>query len=157
ADVLYFVGDDTPDGAQYVRPNVSPDANPRIATFDSPAMPPGFDFDLVNADVLLSRARIVDGAIVLDGGATYRMLVIPDDADAMTPGLAVRLRELVREGMVLLAPRPTLSLGTKDRPDAPFDAVVAELWGDSPVSPDGRRVGAGRVYSGVTIRHVLDD
>ncbi len=157
ADVLYFVGDDTPDGAQYVRPNVSPDANPRIATYDSPAMPPGFDFDLVNADVLMNHARIVDGAIVLDSGSTYRVLVIPDEADAMTPALAARLRELVRQGMVLLAPRPVLSLGLRDHAPAAFDAIVAELWGDAAVPPDGRRVGAGRVYSGVSLRHILDE
>jgi hypothetical protein len=158
ADVLYFVGDDTPDGAQYVRPNVSPEASPRIATYDSPAMPAGYDFDLVNADVLINHARVVDGAIVLDSGTSYRVLVIPDDADTMTSELAVRLHELVREGMMLLAPRPAVSLGLRKPAEAgpAFDEIVAELWGDGPVPPGGRSVGNGRVYSNVPIQRVLD-
>lgn len=158
ADVLYFVGDDTPDDAQYVRPNVSSEASPRIVTYDSPAMPAGYDFDLVNADVLINHARIVDGTILLDSGTSYRVLVIPDDADTMTPGLAVRLRELVRQGMVLLAPRPSGSLGLQKPTDtAPaFDEILDELWGNEPMPPGGRSVGDGRVYSNVPIRQVLD-
>jgi len=158
ADVLYFVGDDTPDDAQYVRPNVSSEASPRIVTYDSPAMPAGYDFDLVNADVLINHARVVDGAIVLDSGTSYRVLVIPDDADTMTPELAVRLRELVRQGMVLLAPRPSGSLGLRKPADtAPaFDEILDELWGNEPMPPGGRSVGDGRVHSNVSIRQVLD-
>ncbi len=158
ADVLYFVGDDSPDGAQYVRPDVSPDASPRIATYDSPAVPAGYDFDLVNAEILLNNTRVVDGAIVLDSGTSYRVLVMPDQVDALTPELAARLRGLVRNGMVLLAPRPTRSLGLRNSADAElvFAAAVEEVWGNDAIPAAGRSVGDGRVFSGVPIHSVLD-
>jgi hypothetical protein len=121
-------------------------------------MPAGYDFDLVNADVLINHARIVDGAILLDSGTSYRVLVIPDGADTMTPELAARLRELVRQGMMLLAPKPSAALGLRKPADtAPaFDEIVDELWGNEAMPPGGRSVGDGRVYSNVPIGHVLD-
>jgi (4-O-methyl)-D-glucuronate---lignin esterase len=158
ADVLYFVGDDSPDGAQYVRPDVSPEASPRIVTYGSPVIPAGYDYDLVNADILLNHSHVADGAIVLDSGASYRLLVIPDAVDALTPALAARIRDLVRDGMLLLAPKPTRSLGLGNEPDArsTFAADVEELWGAAPIPAQGRKLGAGRVYSAVSIQQVLD-
>src|SRR3546814_20161255 len=76
ADVLYFVGEDSPNQAEYFRPDVSPDTNPRIGRYFDPKVPAGYQYDLVNAEVLLTRARIEDGRIVLAHGASSRMLVI---------------------------------------------------------------------------------
>src|SRR3546814_2892699 len=90
--VLYFVGEDSPNQAEYFRPDVSPDTNPRIGRYFDPKVPAGYQYDLVNAEVLLTRARIEDGRIVLANGASYRMLVIPDGIDGMTPTLAAKLR-----------------------------------------------------------------
>src|SRR3546814_21027699 len=67
----------------------------------------GYQYDLVNAEVLLTRARIEDGRIVLANGASYRMLVIPDGIDGMTPTLAAKLRTFVDQGMAILGTRPT--------------------------------------------------
>lgn len=158
ADILYFIGEETPDGAQYVRPNASPEANPRIASHDKPAIPAGYDFDLVNADVLLNRSRVVDGAIVLDNGASYSMLVIPDQVEALTPELAARLRDMVQAGMVLLSPRPSRSLGMRNFPEArsAFDDAVADLWGETTPPAGGRSVGEGRVFTNTSVRSVLD-
>lgn len=68
ADVLYFVGEDSPNQAQYVRPDVSPDTNPLIGHVFDPAMPDGYNYDLVNAEILLTAATVRDGRIVLPGG-----------------------------------------------------------------------------------------
>src|SRR3546814_7552056 len=109
ADVLYFVGEDSPNQAEYFRPDVSPDTNPRIGRYFDPKVPAGYQYDLVNAEVLLTRARIEDGRIVLANGASYRMLVIPDGIDGMTPTLAAKLRTFVDQGMALMGTRPTRS------------------------------------------------
>src|SRR3546814_2012200 len=53
ADVLYFVGEDSPNQAEYFRPDVSPDTTPRIGRYFDPKVPAGYQYDLVNAEVLL--------------------------------------------------------------------------------------------------------
>lgn len=92
ADVLYFVGEDSPNQSEYVRPQVSPDTHPKIGVHFDPQVPAGYQYDLVNAEVLLTRAKVKDGRIVLANGATYRLLVIPQDIASMTPQLAAKVR-----------------------------------------------------------------
>lgn len=157
ADVLYFVGEDSPNEAEYVRPDVSPDTNPLIGRHFDPKMPPGYNYDLVNAEVLLKRARIEDGRIVLPNGASYRMLALPADIHAMTPALVRKLHEMVEKGMVLLGPKPTYSLTLRDHgDDTAFRADTDALWG-SGTTGGPRAVGKGRVYAEGEIGSVLRD
>jgi hypothetical protein len=156
ADVLYFVGEDSPNQAEYIRPDISPDSNPRIGTHFTPAMPAGYQYDFVNAEVLLKSAEVRDGRIVLSNGASYRMLVLPDGLSGMTRELAGRLHDLVSRGMVVLGERPrqSLSLAGGVQGEAAFRADVDALWGDD-TAP--RIVGKGKVYPAGTIAHVLGD
>ncbi len=151
ADVLYFVGEQSPNQAEYVRPDVSPDANPKIGQVFDPKMPAGYNYDLVNAEVLLTRAHVEDGRIVLANGASYRLLALPDKLDGMTPQLAAKLRELVEAGAAILGPRPThpLTLAGKADGDAAFTAAVDALWGG------GAKVGRGRVFASGGIGEAL--
>ena len=144
ADVLFFVGEESPNQAEYVRPDVSPDSNPKIGQYFEPHMPPGYSYDLVNAEVLLTRARVEDGAIVLPNGARYRLLVLPATLSAMTPELAARIRSLVEAGATILGPKPTrsLTLTGKGEGDPAFRAATDALW--SATGP--RAVGKGMVY-----------
>ncbi|HEU4960571.1 MAG TPA: glycosyl hydrolase [Sphingomonas sp.] len=157
ADVLYFVGEDSPNEAEYVRPDVSPDTNPLIGRHFDPKMPPGYSYDLVNAEVLLKRARVEDGRVVLPNGASYRMLALPADIHAMTPDLVHRLRQMVEKGMVLLGPKPTYSLTLRDHgDDGAFRADSDALWGSGAMA-ERRMVGKGRVYGQGEIGAVLND
>jgi hypothetical protein len=145
ADVLYFTGEETPYQAEYVRPDVSPDSNPRIGQYFEPQMPPGYNFDMVNAEVLLTRAAVKDGRIVLSNGAAYRLLVLPATLSSMTPALAAKLQSLVEQGAAILGPRPVhpLTLAGKASGDAGFRAATEALWGGRDVP---RKVGNGMVF-----------
>jgi hypothetical protein len=158
ADILYFATEESPGEAENVRPDISPDSNPVIAKHVRPEMPAGYSFDHVNADVLLTRTRIENGRILLPNGAAYRMLVLPETTDGMTPALAARLHEMVEQGMVLLGGKPAhpLGLAGQAQGDAPFRAAVDALWGDGASGSGVRAVGQGRVYASGTIRQVLD-
>lgn len=157
ADVLYFVGEESPNESEYVRPDVSPDTNPKIGQYFDPQMPPGYNYDLVNAEVLLTRARVEDGAIVLPNGARYRLLVLPANLSSMTPALAERLRALAEQGATILGPRPqhSLTLIGKSAGDRAFDTAVAALWGSGPAASPIRSVGKGRVLSSGSIADAL--
>ncbi|MBN1183441.1 MAG: discoidin domain-containing protein [Bacteroidales bacterium] len=68
----------------------------------------GYKYDSFNKDALLSLAKVKDGKIVLPGGASYSLLIIPGsrkmnpDAGLMTPEVANKLYELINDGATVL-------------------------------------------------------
>lgn len=131
ADVLYFTGERAPDPSQMAMP----------------VLPPGYTYDLVNADVLLNRVRIEGGDYVLPEGGRYRLLVLPEKLAAMSPELAKRLREFVEAGAKLVGPKPSFSPTLRDFPasEAAMLGDVEAIWGE-PREGEARR---GRVWSDV--------
>ncbi|HEX4241578.1 MAG TPA: glycosyl hydrolase [Steroidobacteraceae bacterium] len=140
ADLLYFTGEAIPNFALLDRKPVA-----------------GHDFDVINAQALLARTRAEDGHVVLPEGTRYRYLIIPQGvADAVSPAVASKLKELVEGGATLLAAPPKNSLGLTNYPRTQQEvaAVVDALWGGA--APAGmRQVGAGRVIWGKPIEDVL--
>jgi hypothetical protein len=133
ADVLYFVGERPPDVAQMAMP----------------VLPAGHNYDLVNAEVLLTRASVKDGCIVLPEGGRYRLLMLPPNLKGATPELMRRLREMVGQGATVLGPKPQYSLTLRGFPgsDAEVRQIADELWSG--------RTGAGRVFSEKPVGEVL--
>lgn len=141
ADVCYFAGEEGPNGAPH---------NPELKAA-------GYDYDACNADVLLNRASVRDGRLVLRDGMSYRLLVLPD-TPFMTPALAAKLRDLVRAGATVIGPKPRRSPSLSGFPDCDVQvrSIGDEVWADC----DGktvkeRRFGNGRVICGRTVQEVL--
>ena len=129
----------------------APSTPPIWAAGTVPTPPEGFDFDFINADVLLNRMSVAaDGRLVLPDGMSYRALVLPP-TDRMRPELLKKIRELVNGGAILLGPKPTRSPSLANYPaaDAEVRALAADIWGDlDGVSRTIRYVGKGRVVWG---------
>ena len=92
----------------------------------------GYKYDSVNKDALLRLAKVEKGRIVLPGGASYGLLVVPGalkmspDSSAMSPEVAKKLRELVDAGAtVLLNRQPNHSPELRDFPNV--DKQVQKL------------------------------
>jgi len=143
ADVLFYNGDGCPN---FVAPK-----------HIDPSLGPGYDYDVCNTEILLTRLSIRDGRIVLPDGMTYRLMVLPDRT-AMPLEVARKLKELVAAGMTLLGPKPRQTPGLADYPacDRQLAAEVDGLWGNC----DGRVVkehayGKGRVVWGISAREIL--
>ena len=144
ADVCYFYGEGAPSFVP---------ARGRMA----PPLPPGYDYDVCNAEVLLTRMAVRDGRLVLPDGMSYRLLVLPDRED-MSAAVLRKLGELVAAGATVVGPRPTRASGLADYPEC--DEVVRKLadrlWGDC----DGNAarehtVGKGRIIWGKALGDVL--
>jgi hypothetical protein len=116
ADVAYFCGESAPVEMRS----------------GHPPLPNGYDYDAINADVLLHHASVQDGRLTLDAGASYRVLVLPPDDPAITPRLLKRIRDLVRAGLIVLGAPPAHSPSLEDFPrcDAQVKALAAEMWGE---------------------------
>jgi hypothetical protein len=143
ADVLYYNGDGAPN---LVEPKHL-----------DPSLGAGYDYDVCNSEVLLSRLSVKDGRIVLPDGMNYRILVLPDRR-SMPVEMLQKVKELVEAGATVAGPRPVQAPGLKDYPqcDEQVRKLAGELWGEC----DGktvkqRQVGAGRIIWGQPLREVL--
>jgi hypothetical protein len=142
ADAAYYTGESTP---VEMRGN-------------NPALPTGYDYDAVNADVLLHHASVQNGRLTLDSGANYAALILSSEDTDMTPPVLARISELVRDGATIVGPRPQQSPSLADYPqcDAQIKKLADEIWGPC----DGSTVlqnnyGQGHVVWGQSLADVF--
>lgn len=119
ADILYFTGEGTSPNAKHA--------------WNLPLLE-GYNFDTVNADVVLNRLKVKDGRLVLPDGMSYRVLVLPPGKE-MTPALLHKLKELVTAGAVIVGPKPEQSPSLSGYPasDAEVKQLADELWGQGKI------------------------
>jgi hypothetical protein len=125
-----------------------------------PALPAGYDYDAVNAGVLLHHAAMKDGRLVLDSGMSYRVLILPPSDRAMTPVLLRKLAELVADGLVVVGQPPRASPSLEGYPECDVEVgkLAARIWGDC----DGRTItehtlDRGRAVWGRPLAQVLGE
>lgn len=143
ADVLFYNGDAAPNLVEQkqVRPELGK----------------GYDYDVCNEEVLLTRLSARDKLLVLPDGMSYRVLVLPQLSRMPLP-VVKKVRELVKEGATVVGPGPLADSGLKNYPecDREIERIAGEVWG----SADGQqemmnRFGKGWVYNGKAVRDVL--
>lgn len=123
-------------------------------------LPVGIDYDLCNAEILLTRMSAKDGRIVLPDGMSYALLYIPPSVKAVRPDVLAKIRDLVRDGVTLVGNPPAASPSLQNYPacDREVAKLAGELWGtDGKPSATGRCVGLGRVYSNTALARALAD
>lgn len=138
ADIAYLYGEDT---------NVT-----SLFYASAPPVPPGHNFDFINADAVLNELSVKDGKLFTRAGMQYRLLVLDPSTQRMSLSLLRKLRELVRAGAVLTGPKPAQTPSNADDENE-FHAAVADLWGSG--SAGVRSVGAGKVFLGHSIDQAL--
>ncbi len=143
ADVLYYNGDAAPNLVEQKHID--------------PALGKGYDYDVCNEEVLLTRLSVKNKQIVLPDGMSYRVLVLPESTRMPLP-VVKKIKELVNDGATIIGPKPQTDSGLKNYPQCDQDIkdTAAVIWGNA----DGENVkmnklGKGRVFIGETIRNVL--
>ena len=96
----------------------------------------GYAYDSFNLDALLRLATVKNGRIVLPGGASYGVLVIPGarpmspDSSSMSPQAIKKIQQLVNEGATIIwGAHPTQSPGLSD--DETVKKIADELFDPS--------------------------
>lgn len=141
ADVAYFIGEDAP----------------KMTGVTDPALPVGYQFDYMNAEVIERDMYVKDGLITLPHGTQYRLMVLPL-LETMRPELLIKIKQLVNDGAVILGPAPKRSPSLQNQPlaDKQVQEIAAELWG----GVDGqnvkwRKVGKGMILDGMEMKEAL--
>jgi len=136
ADVAYFIGEDAP----------------KMTGVQNPVLPFGYSFDYINADVLLHKAEVNNGSLVMPGGIKYRLLILPDQK-SMRPELLKKLSGFVKDGLAIYGNAPTYSPSLSNYPNA--DKELGLLGKKMFAS---NKFGKGRVYQrDVPFNNVLKD
>lgn len=143
ADVLYYYGDDVP--------------NFVFLKEDLPELNFGYDWDKCSKDVIVNRASVKDGKIVLPDGMSYRVMMLAPEK-SIDLNVLRKLEQLVKDGMTLIGPRPTETTGLTGFPkgDQELKPIADKLWGKA----DGKTItenkyGKGRVVWGQDVNQVL--
>jgi len=142
ADVAYFIGEDAP----------------KMTGVCDPALPQGYSFDYINAEVILTRMSVKNGKMVLPDGMSYSMLVLPK-IETMRPKLLAKIKELVLQGAVVLGAKPKYSPSLQAFPkaDIQLQKMAAELWGKvDGINVKSAKVGKGMILSGMEMQEALD-
>lgn len=141
ADILYYIGEDAP----------------KMTGITDPELPSGYAFDYINAEVILNRLSVEDGAYVLPDGMKYRVLALPERA-SIRPETLARLAELVEQGGTILGSRFTSSPSLQNYPDCDIEIekLSARLWGTEKIDILTRQVGKGYVLDGMGLQDALD-
>jgi hypothetical protein len=146
-DIAYFYGEGAP-ATVYQGPQTIP----------APSPPEGYAYDYVNTEVLLTRMSVKEGRLTLPDGMSYRVLVLLDHVDRLTPPVLLKLRDLVAAGATVVGPKPLGSPSLVGYPasDEEIRALANEVWG----ACDGRTItehayGKGKVHCGRPLAEVL--
>jgi hypothetical protein len=141
ADFAYFIGEDAP----------------IMSGIRQPEQPAGYDFDSINAQVLLERMSVQDGRWTLPDGKTYAVMVLPP-LKTMRPEVLNKLKELVAAGGMLYgeAPDRSPSLQDAENADAVIESIAKEMWQSMEVGDAGTKTfGKGKVIQGVELASVM--
>ncbi len=94
--------------------------------------PAGFDYDVLNAEVLLTRASVKNGRLTLPDAMSYRYLVLPQQADAvLSAATLTKVNELAEAGITVIGPAALAGSVAKLREGPPEAVTRADgLWPD---------------------------
>ncbi len=125
ADILYYYGDSIPNYGGHKHGRFSPGA--------------GYDYELVNTEILLDL-EVKDGRIINPkNGAAFKLLALAKEQE-INPEVLAKLYDLAGKGAVVIGARPAKA------PD--------QLW--KRFHPDLLKSGKPAVYEGVTAAQILE-
>ena len=149
ADACYFYGDQTPNFFPLFH---DVPEKPRIKGLGN-----GYDYDVINTDIILNRMSVKNGRLVLPDGMSYAMMLLPEQVH-MPLKVLQKISELVKAGATVVGPRLTTipGLHNLEKENIAMNQLSGELWG----AADGKTIfensfGKGRVIWGYAPDKVL--
>lgn len=137
ADVIYYYGEDN---------NITALFKDKL-----PDVPPGYNYDFVNADALVNVLSVNKGQIITPSGMSYRVLALDPNSKYMSLPVLRKISEMVKAGAIVIGNKPASSPSLSDD-QSEFKILAEQLWG---TGTGENTFGKGKVYAGQTITEVL--
>ena len=136
ADVLYYYGDKVPNSA-----------TPKNAHF---TVGPGYDYEVVNSEILLTGLTFKNGKLVLSNGAEFSLLAL-DREEEINPLVLLKLNELVKQGAIIVGLKPPKVMELKNEPVLSEKAkgMIGQLWEVLPENSNLPSIVKGKIVSGI--------
>ncbi|MDN3688517.1 glycosyl hydrolase [Cyclobacterium jeungdonense] len=140
ADFLYYYGDTIPNYGGHKQGRFSPGA--------------GYDYELVNSEILLGL-EVQDGEIVNPrNGAKFRVLAMADEYE-IHPEVLIKLKELAENGAVIMGPKPYEIAQRKIKPGMPnMEGWLDDLW--QPFNSQNFESGGPAIYNNADPSELLE-
>jgi len=103
-DVAYYYGDKAP--------NFFPEFHDVPVKPSLEGMSAGYDFDVVNTDVLINRMDVAEGKLTLPDGMNYNLLVLPDIND-IPNNVVKKVERMIAAGANVLVQNPEIARNIK--------------------------------------------
>ena len=113
ADIAYFYGEDKNVTGIYIDRRIP--------------VPDGFNFDLVNADILLNEMHLAGQELVSRTGMKYKVLMIDEDVKYISMPVLKRIYQLARAGVLICGHRPSGKAGLSGS-ERRFSRIVSKIW-----------------------------
>jgi hypothetical protein len=149
ADVCYYYGDQAPNFFPLFH---SVPEKPTINGLGT-----GYDYDVINSDVILNRMSVKNGRIVLPDGMSYALMVLPDQKQ-MTLAVLQKIERMVKAGAIIVGPKPVATPGLANfaKEGLKLNALADLLWGKTAAETlTGKAHGLGMIYAGIGAEDVL--
>lgn len=142
SDILYYYGDNVPN---FVTPK-----NTRFT------VGPGYDYDIINTDVLLRELTAKNGMLQLPGGASFKVLCL-GNMELANLAVVEKLKKLAAEGAIITGTKPRGKLGLFDQPAAEYkmQKLSDGLWIDASSSFNVNITRKGKVLAGIPALKIL--
>lgn len=136
ADVLYYYGDKVPNST-----------TPKNAHFTAGA---GYDYEVVNTEILLKDLTMKNGKLTLSNGATFNMLAL-DREEEINPAVLAKLIDLSKQGAMIVGLKPKKVEDLKNHPYSGKmgEDLVSQLWKNVSESSKVEIDKKGNIYSGI--------
>ena len=113
ADVAYFYGEDKNVTGTFIDRRIG--------------VPEGYNFDLVNADILLNVLKCRGGRLVSPTGIRYRVLQIDEEVKYMSLPVLRRIGRIAASGVRVCGPKPVAKAGLKGS-GRRFRKLADRIW-----------------------------
>lgn len=142
ADVLYYYGDKIPN---YVAPK-----NTRFT------VGPGYDYEVINSEVLLNQLTVKEGQLVLPSGSRFKLLAL-GNMETASPDVLIKLKELAQKGAIITGSKPKGATGLYHaaKEDKLIGDLSEQLWIKAGSLLQKEKLRQGKIFSDISPLTIL--
>jgi len=144
SDVIYYYGDQAP--------NI---VRPKNQDF---SVGSGYDYEVINTEILLRDLTVEDGMLKLPDVGKYRVLVM-DSSNTVNPLVLEKLEDLASQGAIILGNEPNTKagLGYHDWDSDVIRRKISESWISLTAQTASKEdLSKGKIIEGLSAMEVLD-